>query len=84
MRLKLPQDVADDAFINQGVACHDVLLLSGDDACLVGKGDLGVRDNGGRQERMGMPAPAAGCPADVECKGKTALFKGTVIVTVYG
>jgi len=79
---KLAQDIADAAFVNQRAALHDRFPLSCDDAGLVGKGDLGIRDDGGREECMGMPTLAAGHPADTEGTGKTALPDRAVIVTV--
>ena len=76
------EDGADAAFVDQGVALHDRLRLSGDDIRLVGKGDLGIRDDGGRKKGMGMSALAACHPADVEGTGRAVLSEGTVIVTV--
>ena len=76
--------MADTAFIHQRVAFHDCLCLSGDDIRLVGKGDLGIGDDGGRKKGMGVPALAAGHPADVENTGNTVVPDGAVVITVYG
>lgn len=83
MQSELTEDVADAAFINQRVALHDRRRLSGNDVRLVGKEDLGIRDDGRREECMCMSALAAGRPADMEDTGESALPDGTVIVTVY-
>lgn len=77
------EDAADAAFINQRVALHDCLRLSGDDIRLVGKGNLGIRNDGGRKKGMGMSALAAYHPADVEDTKRAILSEGTVIVTVH-
>ena len=43
--LKLAQDVADSAFIDQGVAFHHSPGFSGSNVRMVSKGDLGVGDD---------------------------------------
>ena len=43
---ELAQDIADRVFIDQRVAFHHLFSLSGSDACLIGKGNLGIGNDG--------------------------------------
>lgn len=46
MPAELAQDAADRVFIDQRVVFHHRFSLSVSDACLIGKGDLGIGNDG--------------------------------------
>ena len=54
------------------------------DIHLIWKGYLGIRDDGSKQQGMGMSAFTVGAPVDMETQVRVPGFHGTVIVTVSG
>ena len=68
-----PEDTGNKALIDGRRPVHDggvrpAVFHIRDDRCLIGQGDLGVRNNGGRDEGMCPSADGAFDPADAQGK----------------
>ena len=84
---KLTQDISDIAFIDQGIGvCNicdgTVQTRSDNDSLLVSKRDLGVRNEAGKKNGMGLSAFPASDPLDAEGDQFTAGFHFPVIKTI--